>query len=88
MSSPTVMTQVLLLGIVARASHLVLGCDRDEGPTSSRDLRPWVQAVLTRNSEVQAGELSSVTLTDFAAPDVAQQRRLEHQRARDWSSLP
>jgi hypothetical protein len=37
---------------------------------------------------VPAGELSSFTLTDFAAPDVAQQRRLERQRARDWSSLP
>ena len=60
------------------------------GPLSGlfRDLRPWVQAVLTRNSEVQAGELSSVTLTNFATPDVAQQRRLERQRARDWSSLP
>ena len=60
------------------------------GPLSGhfRDLRPWVQAVLTRNSEVQAGELSSFTLTDFAVPDVAQQRRLERQRARDWSSLP
>ena len=53
-----------------------------------RDFRPWVQAVVTRNSEVRAGELTSFTLTDFAAPDVAQQRRLERQRTRDWSSLP